>query len=147
MQRVSVVHICVPVFKFPMKMLGKRADFGRKATWPQSSTDFGLIDLKWREPLDVARVLAERPGFAFLDSAMFEPKLGRYSFIGIEPFGSFTALGGRAAWNGTPLEASPLEALRGLLAQFTLPTDPALPPFQGGVIGAVPTNSAGSSTV
>ncbi len=95
-------------------------------------------DLKWREPLDVARVLAERPGFAFLDSAMFEPKLGRYSFIGIEPFGSFTALGGQAAWNGAPLDAPPLAALRALLARFAVPADPALPPFQGGVIGAIP---------
>jgi para-aminobenzoate synthetase component I len=95
-------------------------------------------DLKWREPLDVARALAERAGFAFLDSAMFEPKLGRYSFIGIEPFGVFTAIGDGAAWNGVPMAAAPLAALRGLLARFALPADPALPPFQGGVIGAVP---------
>lgn len=97
-----------------------------------------IHELAWREPLDVARAFAERPGFAFLDSAMFEPKLGRYSFIGLEPFGTFTAIKGRAAWNGAALDVAPQRALRDLLARFSFVADPALPPFQGGVIGALP---------
>jgi para-aminobenzoate synthetase component I len=97
-----------------------------------------VYQLAWREPLDVARAIAERPGFAFLDSAMFEPKLGRYSFIGLEPFGIFTAVGHRAAWNGVALKAAPQEALRDLLDRFSFISDPTLPPFQGGVMGAVP---------
>lgn len=95
-------------------------------------------ELVWREPLEVARLLADRPGFAFLDSAMFEPKLGRYSFIGLEPFGLFTAVGGRAAWNGAALVGAPQGILRDLLERFALRADPELPPFQGGVIGAIP---------
>ena len=96
------------------------------------------IEIGWRDPFDVARSLAEVAGFAFLDSALFQQKLGRYSFIGIEPFGTFTVTNGWPAWNRTALALPPLEALRGLLRRFSLPSDPALPPFQTGVIGAIP---------
>ncbi len=96
------------------------------------------IEIDWREPLDAATRLADRPGFAFLDSALFHPELGRYSFIGIEPFGIFTAALGLATWNGVPLWLPPLPALRDLLARFAFDADPGLPPFQGGAIGAIP---------
>lgn len=96
------------------------------------------IEIGWRDPFGVAKSLADVAGFAFLDSALFHQKLGRYSFIGIDPFGSFTVTNGRPAWNGTALAAPPLEALRSLLRRFALPSDPALPPFQTGVIGAIP---------
>ncbi|HEY1735022.1 MAG TPA: aminodeoxychorismate synthase component I [Methylovirgula sp.] len=96
------------------------------------------IEIGWREPWEVAKRLADLPGFAFLDSALFHPKLGRYSFIGVAPFGTFVVEGGKPFWNGTALDAPPLDALRRLMNRFALPHDPALPPFQGGVIGAVP---------
>jgi para-aminobenzoate synthetase component I len=95
-------------------------------------------EIEWCDPFDIAKRLAERSGFAFLDSALFDPKLGRYSFIGMEPFGIFTAARGYATWNGAPMWVPPLAALRDLLARFTLDPDPSLPPFQGGVIGAIP---------
>lgn len=96
------------------------------------------LEIGWREPFDVARRLADVAGFAFLDSAQFHPQLGRYSFIGIAPFGTFTVVEGRPAWNGAALAEPPLAALRGLLRRFVLKTDPRLPPFQGGAIGAIP---------
>ncbi len=96
------------------------------------------IEIDWREPFDAAARLADRSGFAFLDSALFHPELGRYSFIGIEPFGVFTAALGLATWNGVPLWLPPLPALRDLLARFVFEADPELPPFQGGAIGAIP---------
>jgi para-aminobenzoate synthetase component 1 len=96
------------------------------------------IEIGWREPWEVAKGLADLPGFAFLDSALFHPKLGRYSFIGVAPFGTFVVEGGRPFWNGAALDGAPLESLRTLLARFALPHNPTLPPFQGGVIGAVP---------
>ncbi len=96
------------------------------------------IEIDWRDPFDAARRLADRPGFAFLDSALLHPELGRYSFIGIEPFGVFTAAQGLATWNGVPLWLPPLPALRDLLARFAFDADPELPPFQGGAIGAIP---------
>ncbi len=77
---------------------------------------------------------------------MFEANLGRYSFIGLEPFGIFTAVGQRAAWNGLALEPAPQEALRDLLGRFSFTPDPALPPFQGGLIALFLTNSAGNLT-
>ena len=95
-------------------------------------------EIAWREPFEIAKRLADRPGFAFLDSALFHPKLGRYSYIGIEPFGIFTAADGLAAWNGAPLWLPPLPALRDLLKRFVFEADPGLPPFQGGAIGAIP---------
>jgi para-aminobenzoate synthetase component 1 len=96
------------------------------------------LEIGWREPFDVARRLADVDGFAFLDSAMFHPQLGRYSFIGIAPFGTLTVTEGRPAWNGAALAERPLVALRGLLQRFALKRNPDLPPFQGGVIGAIP---------
>jgi para-aminobenzoate synthetase component 1 len=95
-------------------------------------------EIDWCGPFDIAKLLADRPGFAFLDSALFHPKLGRYSYIGIEPFGIFTAARGHATWNGAPMWVPPIEALRDLVARFRLDADPSLPPFQGGVIGAIP---------
>lgn len=96
------------------------------------------IEIGWRDPFDLAKSLADQPGFAFLDSALFHPNLGRYSYIGFDPFGIFTVTKGEAAWNGAPLAVPPVEALRSLLAGFALPSEPGLPPFQGGAIGAIP---------
>ena len=96
-------------------------------------------EIAWRDPFDAAQRLAERPGFAFLDSALPHEQLGRYSYIGIEPFGTFSSLAGQTSWNGAPLAEPPLEALRALLAQFAFEPAPAgLPPFRGGAIGAIP---------
>ncbi len=52
-------------------------------------------EIAWRDPFDAAQRLADRPGFAFLDSALGHPTLGRYSYIGIEPFGVFSSVAGR----------------------------------------------------
>ena len=89
------------------------------------------IEIGWREPFDVAKRLADVPGFAFLDSAMFHQKLGRYSYIGIAPFGVFTVSEGKPAWNGTPAAGAPLDVLRAQLRRYALTSDPALPPFPG----------------
>ncbi len=54
-------------------------------------------EIAWRDPFDAARRLAGRPGFAFLDSARFHASLGRYSYIGIEPFGVFSCVAGETS--------------------------------------------------
>jgi para-aminobenzoate synthetase component I len=95
-------------------------------------------EIAWRDPFDAAQRLAGREGFAFLDSALPHPALGRYSYIGIEPFGVFASVAGHTTWNGVPLSEPPLEALRKLLAQFTFEPAANLPPFRGGAIGAIP---------
>ncbi len=95
-------------------------------------------EIAWRDPFDAAQRLAERPGFAFLDSALPHESLGRYSYIGIEPFGVFSSIAGQTTWNGTRLAEPPLEALRRLLTQFAFEPVAGVPPFRGGAIGAIP---------
>jgi para-aminobenzoate synthetase component 1 len=95
-------------------------------------------EIAWCEPFEAAQRLAARPSFAFLDSALPHASLGRYSYIGIEPFGVFASAAGETRWNGEILAAPPLEALRALLAQYTFEHVAGLPPFRGGAIGAIP---------
>ncbi|WP_172327579.1 aminodeoxychorismate synthase component I [Mangrovicoccus sp. HB161399] len=85
---------------------------------------------------EAARRLCRSDGFALLDSGGDHGPLGRWSFIGIEPFGRFRAEDGRASWNGSALEGAPLDALRAKLAEHRLPPLPGLP-FPGGAIGSV----------
>src|SRR5450755_1798400 len=87
------------------------------------------------EAIEAAERLSSRPGMAFLDSAMRHADLGRYSYLAIEPFGTFAVRHGVATWNDAPLDGPPLAALRGLLQRHRCDSVPGLPPFQGGCIG------------
>ncbi|WP_152047087.1 aminodeoxychorismate synthase component I [Aureimonas psammosilenae] len=93
-------------------------------------------ELDFEEPARIAAHLAERPGFAFLHSAASSGGLGRYSFIGIEPFARFHVRNGVAFWNGEDLPEPPLDALRDVLARFRFERRSAFP-FEGGAIGYV----------
>jgi len=95
-------------------------------------------EIAWRDPFDAAQRLAARPGFAFLDSALPHPSLGRYSYIGIEPFGVFSSVAGETSWNGHRCAEQPIETLKKLFGQFTFEPAAGLPPFRGGAIGAIP---------
>ena len=74
------------------------------------------------DPWQAFRCLASLPHVAFLDSAMPHPEVGRYSYITADPF-EWVA-GTTDAWTW----------LRRQLAQYAVPTQPGLPPFQGGAI-------------
>ena len=90
------------------------------------------------EPIEVveaAERLSSRPGLAFLDSAMRHADLGRYSYIGIDPFGTFAVRQSKAYWNDKPLNEPPLVALRKLLRSYECRRIEGLPPFQAGCIG------------
>ncbi|MGA2794656.1 MAG: aminodeoxychorismate synthase component I [Roseiarcus sp.] len=87
------------------------------------------------EAIDAAERLSSLRGMAFLDSAMRHPVLGRYSYLAVEPFGTFVVREGAATWNGAPLEGPPLDVLRALLDRYRCEPAPGLPPFQGGCIG------------
>ena len=84
-----------------------------------------------------------RPGpYAFLlESVEGGETWARYSFLGTDPFLVFTAKDGRltvrrGAGRGERLpDGDPLEALRGLLREFTPVAVPGLPRFQGGAVG------------
>ncbi|MCX8998106.1 aminodeoxychorismate synthase component I [Rhizobiaceae bacterium BDR2-2] len=94
------------------------------------------VELDYGPAAERADILSGRPCFAFLDSAGDYDDLGRYSFIGIDPFGTFHVRDGMAFWDGEPCEDAPLAALRGLLKRFRLErTGPF--PFRGGVIGHI----------
>jgi len=70
--------------------------------------------------------LAARRHCLFLDSALRDPVLGRYSFLAAEPF-DFLRL---------PVDGAPAFAeLAARLAQFKSETIAELPPFQGGAAG------------
>ncbi len=88
-----------------------------------------------REPVEVARKLKTYAHLAFLDSGKDPNGLGRYSYIGADPFGVFRVIDGVASWNNSPIDAAPFEALRALLIQYQLPSHADLPPFQTGAIG------------
>lgn len=84
--------------------------------------------------------LHDRPGSFFLDSARSAGGLGRYSFIGFEPFlvfreteteGATVTERGRAQ---VRLEGDPLVRLRECLRRFAAPAHPELP-FTGGAVG------------
>jgi aminodeoxychorismate synthase component I len=92
--------------------------------------------------------LAERPGFWWLDSALAQPPLGRFSFAGAEPWCVLRARGGaweretaRTPWPlGPALGAGdPLAALRALLPAPPHCADaaPTPLPFVGGLVAAL----------
>jgi para-aminobenzoate synthetase component I len=74
------------------------------------------------DPCQTFRCLASLPHVAFLDSAMPHTEVGRYSFITADPFEWVAGSMDAWAW------------LKRKLAQFTVPTLPDLPSFQGGAI-------------
>jgi para-aminobenzoate synthetase component 1 len=70
--------------------------------------------------------LAARPHSLFLDSALRDPRLGRYSFLAADPFDFFTVPADRT---------DGLSLLEAGLRSWPAATRPGLPPFQGGAAG------------
>ena len=77
-------------------------------------------------PADAFCRLASRPHCLFLDSALSDPQLGRYSFLAADPFELIEVPAGRP---------DAIDLLEGRMAQFTAATVSDLPPFQGGLAG------------
>jgi aminodeoxychorismate synthase component I len=99
--------------------------------------------------LRVVGGLSRRSGFWWLDSALVDARLGRFSFAGAEPWAVQRARGSRidgelrrARHAGeragrSRVFADPFEALRALLAPAVAPDEPPLPvPFAGGAVVA-----------
>ena len=93
-----------------------------------------IQEIEFRDPMDALAAIGARIGTVFLDSAAPDPELGRWSWLGVDPFGHFRSVDGRGAWNGAPLDGHPVEALRGMLARFRGIGLPNLP-FAGGASG------------
>ncbi len=82
-----------------------------------------------RPPPDVESALvalAVQPHSLLLDSAMRDPRLGRYSFLTADPF-EYLTIGAN--------EPGGLQRLEEALSQFQTATLDDLPPFQGGAAG------------
>src|SRR3954451_13034808 len=82
----------------------------------------------WREiaycdPLVLARRLRGRPGLAFLDSSLAHERLGRFSYICVDPV--------------LTIDQDPLGAMEDALAHNALAHLDHLPPFQGGFAGLI----------
>jgi len=91
-------------------------------------------------PGDVYRRIRHLPYPVLLESALKHPEIGRYSFVAADPFLVFEVKGGQGTEsityvNGKIRPGDPLDLLTGLLADYQLERDPALPPCTGGAIG------------
>jgi aminodeoxychorismate synthase component I len=100
--------------------------------------------------LRLAGGLARRPGFWWLDSALVDARLGRFSFVGAEPWCVLRAYGSRIQTDVARVRhagertgrsvafAAPFDALRAALGPPAAPDEPPLPvPFAGGAIVAL----------
>jgi para-aminobenzoate synthetase component 1 len=85
-----------------------------------------VIEIEFRDPALAALALGDLPFLTFLDSAMADGRLGRYSFLAADPFERFRIGEADRGW---------AERLKALLALYKTEPVPGLPPFQGGAAG------------
>ncbi|WP_417832178.1 aminodeoxychorismate synthase component I [Terasakiella sp.] len=81
------------------------------------------IEIPYGDPAILFAPHANTPFAQLLDSAMFDIEQGRYSFIAIDPFETFTH------------DQNSFAELKEKLASYSFERHPNLPPFQGGVVG------------
>ena len=91
------------------------------------------------KPVEVCELLQNDPFCFFLDSGIDCDRLGRYSFLGSDPFLTFKSYGERnEIRRGNSIEllkGNPFDILKTLLSKYRLITPPDLPPFMGGAVG------------
>ncbi|HWA49943.1 MAG TPA: hypothetical protein VG742_16850, partial [Dongiaceae bacterium] len=85
------------------------------------------------------RAFADRPGLALFDSALRHAELGRYSFLGIDPFARLEAQGGagggRVRLNGADAGSDPFAVAQELAQRYAVEPIDGLPPFRTGLAG------------
>lgn len=91
------------------------------------------------KPIEICGLLRHDRHPFFLDSSGGCRRLGRYSFLGSDPFLVFSHYRGRneiIRSDGTEaVNGNPFDILKLLFAQFRLITPPDFPPFVGGAVG------------
>ena len=90
------------------------------------------------EPFAAFRHFAHLPYALFLDSALMDPQLGRYSYVTADPFDRLRARGRRSVLASCPFpfkRANPFVMLAEQLERYRAETLTGLPPFQGGAAG------------
>ena len=98
-----------------------------------------LKEIAWTRPAEeIFAGLCDRRGAFFLDSALEAGGLGRYSFIGFDPFLTFRATGDlislQRADGEEDFRGEPLTELKKLLAKYRCVATPEVP-FPGGAVG------------
>ena len=81
------------------------------------------------------RAFVDRPGLALFDSALKDQALGRYSFLGIDPFARLEADRAGVRLNGAETGGDPFESIAALCEQYGVEPRSDLPPFQTGLAG------------
>ena len=71
------------------------------------------------EAVEIADRLRPADGdlFIFLDSSLFDPNLGRYSLIGLDPWRQLSCCAGQCQVDGQPVSGPVWAVLRSLLAE------------------------------
>ena len=87
------------------------------------------------DPAAWCRTFADRPGLALFDSALKDRRLGRYSFLGIDPFARLEAERAGVRLNGAAIGGDPFNAIGELCERYGVEPRPDLPPFQTGLAG------------
>jgi para-aminobenzoate synthetase component 1 len=87
------------------------------------------------EPVAWCRAFADRPGLALFDSALKDQRLGRYSFLGIDPFARLEADRAGVRLNGAAAGSDPFDAIGELCRRYEVEPRSDLPPFQTGLAG------------
>lgn len=90
--------------------------------------------------IELFRIFQNEPYVFFLDSGMDAQKLGRFSFLGFDPFLVFRSKGGRVeiTEGGLPpktVEGNPFYILRDLLSRYSLKKAHNAIPFTCGAVG------------
>jgi para-aminobenzoate synthetase component I len=87
------------------------------------------------DPAAWCSAFADRPGLALFDSALKDERLGRYSFLGIDPFARLEADRAGVRLNGAAIAGDPFDVVGALCARYRVEPTPGVPPFQTGVAG------------
>lgn len=106
-----------------------------------SSIIYKEIPLGDLTPVDAFERIRSGKYSFLLESASGTVKIGRYSFIGTDPFCIFKSKGRKIeilkSGKRTIINDSPLKKLRELIAQYRINRIDGLPPFVGGAIGVL----------
>ena len=90
-------------------------------------------------PIDLFESIHDKPFSFFLDSATGRERLGKYSFLGYDPFLMVKVSGNEieVSQQGKTSRVSgdPFDLLKELLSPYALASLPDMPPFAGGVVG------------
>lgn len=91
-----------------------------------------------RDPFECFRTLAALRAPFFLDSALPHQRLGRWSFMGAEPFAVLRSKGSNVSLQGARsgrAARSPFAAIRHIMGLQRVARQPGDPPFLGGAVG------------